>query len=151
MANWNSVQLSQESLGLSKLQDAAVPSHRLGHLLSVNRCKANKIIEASVEEVKSRSIQYSTARSTKSGLRLWQSFAVDFLDYDNLASLPPRSGSDVCKYVYLFNNHGTCANYISHLRWACNHQNVNMDWDTSELKQAMKGIGQLSSFYSQAL
>ena len=138
--NWNSVQLSQESLGLSKFQDAAKPSHRLGELLSVNRCKAKKIVDASTEELKSRSIQDATARSTKSGLRLWQSFATEFLDYDNLATLPPRSGSDVCKYVYLFNNHGTCTNYISHLRWACNNQNVNMEWDTGELKQAMKGI-----------
>ena len=141
--------MSQDSLGLSKFQDAAKPSHRLGELLSVNRCKAKKIVDASTEELKSRSIQDATARSTKSGLRLWQSFATDFLDYDNLATIPPRSGSDVCKYVYLFNNHGTCANYISHLRWACNNQNVNMEWDTGELKQAMKGIGQLSTFYFQ--
>ena len=147
--NWDSVQLSHESIGLSKFQDAAKPSHRLGELLSVNRCKAKKIVDASTEELKSRSIQDSTARSTKSGLRLWQSFATDFLDYDNLATLSPRSGSDVCKFVYLFNNHGTCANYISHLRWACNNQNVNMEWDTGELKQAMKGIGQLSTFYFQ--
>ena len=98
---------------MSKFQDAAKPFHRLGELLSVNRCKAKKMVEASVEEVKSRSIQDSTARSTKSRLRLWQSFVVDFLDYDSLATLPAKAGSDVCKYVELFNNHGTCANYFS--------------------------------------
>ena len=127
--NWNSVQLSQESLGLCKFQDAAKPCHRSGELPSVNRCKAEKCVEASVGEM------WTIARSTKSGLRLWRSFAVDFLDYDSLATLPPKSGRDVCKYVYLFNNHGTCANYICHLRWACNNQNVNMEWDTGELKQ----------------
>ena len=116
---WTELQMEQEAAGLSKFQDPAKPARRLGEWLQIKKETTESIVEKTMEEVKSHSIHDSTARSTRSGLRLWHDFAMDLLDYDPGCTLPPKRGAHVVKYVYWFHNHGTCARYITFLRWAC--------------------------------
>ena len=74
-----------------------------------------------------------------SALRLWHSFAVEVLAYDPAVSLPPQSGQHVEAFVSVFRNPDTAANYITHLRWACDHLGLAKVWDTDTLKATLRG------------
>ena len=75
-----------------------------------------------------------------SGLRAWHAFAVGVLQYDPNATLPPGCTNDVVKYLQVFSNPGTAANYLGHLRWACKAYNKGVTWSTPELGMLVKGL-----------
>ena len=74
-----------------------------------------------------------------SALRLWHSFAVSVLAYDASCTLPPKAGQDLEAFIGVFRNPDTAANYVSHLRWACDHLGMPKTWDTDALKATLKG------------
>ena len=57
-------------------------------------------------------------KSAASGLRAGQSYSVPVLGYPEAATLPPRSSRDVQRYVMIFSNPNTAANYLSYLVYA---------------------------------
>ena len=75
-----------------------------------------------------------------SGLRAWHAFAVGVLHYDPSATLPPGCTQDVVKYLQVFSNAGTAANYLGHLRWACKAYKKGVTWSTPELGMLIKGL-----------
>ena len=65
--------------------------------------------------------------------------------------MPVCQGQDVIKWVLLlFNNYGIANNYIVHVRWGCVYDNYGMEWDTLEVKQALKGLKNLACSFSMA-
>ena len=81
----------------------------------------------------------SNLASTASGLRAWHSCAVEVLDYPASHSLPPRSSLDACRFVVIFKNAGTAANYLNYVRWACRYCGVDIDWWDDSVKAVLKG------------
>jgi len=53
-----------------------------------------------------------------SALKAWHAFATPRLRYDEGATLPPRTDSDVWRWLATFRNPGTAANYLGAIRWA---------------------------------
>ena len=92
------------------------------------------------EQVLKLETQRRSLPQVASGLRAWHFFAVTVLDYQEEATIPPGSSEDVIKFVQVFNNAGTAANYISHLRWACKAYKKGTDWSTAELGMVLKGL-----------
>lgn len=83
--------------------------------------------------------------SVASGLRLWHAYAVTILNYVPEHSLPPQSSQDVVKFIALFRNAGTAANYISYLKWACVLHGLSLQWYTGQITMALKGLKKQSS------
>ena len=74
-----------------------------------------------------------------SALRLWHNFAVTVLSYDPECTLPPTVGQDVEAFIGVFRNPDTAANYLSHLRWSCDHLGLCKAWDTDTVRATLKG------------
>ena len=65
-----------------------------------------------------REVRGKSLKSAASGLRAEQSYSVPVLGYPEAATLPPRSSRDVQRYVMIFSNPNTAANYLSYLVYA---------------------------------
>ena len=81
----------------------------------------------------------SSRAQVTSALRLWHQFAVNVLAYSPEGTLPPSSGQDIEAFVCVFRNPDTAGNYVSHLRWACDHMGVSKAWDTEAVKATLRG------------
>ena len=79
-------------------------------------------------------------KSVASGLRLWHVFATTVLGYDEDASLPPKTETDICLFVSIFRNPGTARNYVGHVKWACLYLALPVAWHGSEVSMTMQGL-----------
>ena len=61
-----------------------------------------------------------SAASYNSGINAWKQFAVKVFGYDPEYALPPSCSKHVRAFICTFRCHGTAANYVTHIRWACN-------------------------------
>lgn len=59
------------------------------------------------------SSQLRSLPSVASWLQLWHTFAVSLLRYAPEHTLPPQSSTDVVKFITIFRNAETAANYIN--------------------------------------
>ena len=63
-------------------------------------------------------VRGKSLKSAAAGLRAWQSYSV-LLGYDPLATLPPRSSRDMQRFIMIFSNANTAANYVSYVVYGC--------------------------------
>ena len=61
------------------------------------------------------------------------------LDYPCVATLPPRSDADICRFISLFTNAGTAADYVGYVKWACVNFNLTCSW-TELVTSTLKGL-----------
>ena len=67
-------------------------------------------------------------KSAASGLRAWHSYAVNILGYCEKQSLPPKSSKDAQRFVMIFANAGTAANYTGYVRYGCRLLELCTSW-----------------------
>ena len=87
--------------------------------------------------------------SIASALRWWHRFAVDVLNIDASSTLSPLYEDHVIMYTCIFRRSGTRKNYLSGLRFGCRVANVEFDWDTPRLHQAMRGVARRTLLLSK--
>ena len=103
---------------------------------------SSKQIEAALD---ARAMQLALATkgrslpSVASALKNWHTFAVGFLGYAPVASLPPRCEDHVLRWVATFKNFGTASNYIGAVRWASVAYGLNISWDTERVQLVLRG------------
>ena len=78
--------------------------------------------------------------SVASGLLAWHAFATDILGYSESETFPPKQDVDVCKFVAIFKNPGTAANYIGYVKWACTHFSMVTGWYSPTVTLTLKGM-----------
>ena len=78
--------------------------------------------------------------SVASGLHAWHAFATDILGYSESETLPPKQDVDVCKFLAIFRNPGTAANYVGYLKWACTHFSMVTSWWSPTVTLTLKGM-----------
>ena len=78
-------------------------------------------------------------QSLACSLRTWQKFAELVLQYPENGTLPPRSDIDVERYIVIFKNGATAANYVNAITWACRHLRLDMSWRSETMVQTLKG------------
>ena len=93
---------------------------------------------------------YTNRRSLKyvaAGLRCWHSFAVGCLGYLPCRTLPPRCAYDVVRFISIFHNGGTAANYVGYLKFGCNLKGFPTTWSEKQVSVALKGLSKASLDY----
>ena len=78
--------------------------------------------------------------SVASGLHAWHAFATDIPGYSVNETLPPKQDVDVCKFLAIFRNPGTVANYVGYVKWACTHFSMVTSWWSPTVTLTLKGM-----------
>jgi len=130
------------------LQEAGIPDggvHALPrHLIdAVRRAaieyeKVRELLDDGVEVLKLSS-QKRSAGSVAAGLKCWSMFAREVLRYDAARDIPPRCSQDVQRWLPIFRNARTAANYLGYLRWACKANRLDLAWDDLQLGVILRG------------
>ena len=81
-----------------------------------------------------------SVKSEVSGVKCWILFSIAFLTYGPDNSLPPACGMHVARWLCLFRNAGTAANYVSYIRYACRFKDLSMAWDDATVRLTLKGL-----------
>ena len=81
----------------------------------------------------------SSLPQVASALRCWHAFAVTVLHLPDGKTLPPRSGTEVEAFIGIFKSAGTAQNYVSAIKWVCNHLSLATDWYTTSLQLTLQG------------
>ena len=81
-----------------------------------------------------------SVKSVRSGVTCWILFSIAFLTYGPGNSLPPACGMHVARWLCLFRNAGTAANYVSYIRFACRFKDLSMAWDDETVRLTLKGL-----------
>jgi len=83
-------------------------------------------------------------KSVAAGLRAWHFFAILVLLYNAERSLPPKCSADIQRFITIFVNAGTAANYVSYIMWACRLKNLCTEWRDSQISMVLKGLDRKS-------
>ena len=86
------------------------------------------------------SSQRKSLPQVAAGLKAWHVFATQILGYSDEATLPPESSNDVSKFLVMFSNAGTAANYLSYIRWSCKEFKKSLQWSDSSLSSLIRSI-----------
>ena len=78
--------------------------------------------------------------SVASGLHAWHAFATDILGYSESETLPPKQDVDVSKFLAIFRNPGTAANYVGYVKGACTHLSMVTSWWSPTVTLTLKGM-----------
>ena len=115
------------------------PGKTLAALTAMPASAADTVLQSAGVSLQVSS-QLRSLPSVASGLRLWHEFAASLLRYAPEHTLPPQSSTDVVKFITLFRNAGTAANYISYIKWACVLNGLSVHWYTGQVTMALKGL-----------
>jgi len=74
-----------------------------------------------------------------SALKVWHAFATLMLRYDEGATLPPRTDSEVLSLLAAFRNPGTAANYLGANCWAVVANGLCKVWNSDRVAMYLKG------------
>ena len=74
------------------------------------------------------------------GLHPWHAFATDILGYSVNETLPPKRDVDIFKFLAIFRNLGTAANYVGYIKWACTHFSMVTSWWSPTVTLTFKGL-----------
>ena len=124
--------------GLQCLDGQAPPRKRCNLIRQAN-CSVIQLLD----ETGQRSMIAAIAQSIKSyaaGIRCWAAFQ----DATNQPYHFPATEDMVVRYTAIFAQAGTLATYLKHLRWAHRFLRLHNDWDTSCLKQVVRGRNKVS-------
>ncbi len=137
------VQQGLEDMGIpaSHAHIACPPRQAVAMLGDARREGKNvlQVLDDSEQALRLETVRKSLPQ-VAAGLKCWHMFAVDVLEYDDCATLPPDRSKDVCRWMACFSNAGTACNYLSYVRWVCRHYRKGMDWDDDALRQLVKGL-----------
>ena len=133
---------SAEQLGAWSVGARGTQSIRQLALAQASGADVRGELERRAEALRLVPAQHSL-RSVGSGLKAWHAFAVDVCMYAPSASLPPRCSGDFQKFLAIFANPGTAANYGGHVKWACRHFGLAMNWYDGQADATMRGARQL--------
>ena len=65
---------------------------------------------------------------------------MSLLRYAPEHTLPPQSSTDVVKFITVFINAGTAANYINYIKRACVLNGLLIQWCNGQVTMALKGL-----------
>ena len=111
------------------------PRQRIAAL--AGREDANAYLEG--EAARLRKCSRKDTATVASALRAWHGFATQIAGYPAEASFPPRAGAHAEKFVALFRNGATAANYVAALKWAANWGRHSLTWFTPSVAMAVRG------------
>lgn len=82
-----------------------------------------------------------SSSSAQAGVRSWNFFASDVLQY-GAQTIPPRSSLHVCFWIAAcFTNPGTAQNYLTFLRNICTMSGFpRLEWDLNDVKMTIRGL-----------
>ena len=103
------------------------------------RAPMNELLDRLVKEAKIEANRKSL-KSVAAGLRAWHLFGLVVLLYPLQATLPPRCSMDAQRFVMVFSNAGTAANYISNILWACKVAQLDTTWRDFQVSMVLKGF-----------
>lgn len=86
---------------------------------------------------------YTNRKSLKyvrAGLRCWHFFATGVLGYQTQSTLPPKDAYDIVRYVSIFHNGGTAANYVGYIKFGCYLKGLPTGWFDKQVSVALKGL-----------
>ena len=86
------------------------------------------------------SSQKRSLPSVVAGIRCWGAFANEVLRYASDDDIPPKSSQDAQRWLTIFRNARTAANYLGYLRWACKAFSVSRAWDDDALQVIVRGL-----------
>ena len=155
IARWLAAQLKEEELieakkawvekvarhDLQRLGVGMKPKHALA---SIVRAAGHTDILALLKEKENIVMRNSRRGSlglVRTALTQWHAFAVSALSYALTESLPPRSSSDMSLWVLTFSSEKTASNYVGAIKWACQREKLQMDWNDETLSNAVDACG----------
>ena len=125
--------MSLEGLGVSLGPQEAIASLKMAK----DMFQVQPLLDKMVLSAKLATNRKSSA-SVSSGLRAWHGFARAVLDY-NERTLPPRCSRDMQRFVVIFKNSGTAANYVGYVNWACKVLDLCTLWRDETVSMVLKG------------
>lgn len=129
-----------QRLGVPEFLEKKRPNDVILECIKAARLNSDDVMKQLDEQM--RLVQIGQIISL-AGITAWNEFAVKIFGYNLESPLPPLSSKHVRAFTCTFRCHGTAANYITDIRWACNAWELSLAWDTIGVKVQLEGFKKL--------